>query len=556
MINYNNTIRVRFAPSPTGNLHIGNLRTAIFNWLFAKKNNGKFLLRIENTDKKRSNKYFTNEILHCLSKFNINYDEEIYYQNQYKEEHLNLAKKLIQNKNAYFLENQKQNNSPILFRIPLNTNNCKNIRIKGPITIKISPNHSVNINYKGINFVEIDKNQKNINRKSCLSGFSNLIVHDINNKIIFKNTNINFDEIIENNKSYCFNNCSRLTFTRKEIFFTDLIKGNLIKSLDNIEDFIIIKNDNSPIFHLSNVYDDQNQKITHIIRGNDHIDNTFKHILMFYSMNKQIPKYAHLPMIINNDNKPYSKRDGDVFVLDFFKKGFLYESLFNYLSSLSISLHNQKKITQKTEIIKEFKLENINKSPAKFNFQKLLNINSLYINNLSQDDFCKLTYDIAKQQLWGNFILKKNFNIVAKFLQSRTKLITEVNDWKYFFFDNYVIVDSKNNDNSFNTKYFSYEKSILKKIKTITNYNNLKYIIKKFIFMLDNNQFSLENIKIIIESIEKETNNIVKNFKILLRIIITGKLSGINICNIIHIIGKKRMLIRLNKFINDIELIF
>ena len=128
-----------------------------------------------------------------------------------------------------------------------------------------------------------------------------------------------------------------MTFTRREVFYNDIIKGELAKPLDGIKDLVIIRGDGSPIFHLANVCDDILQEVNYIIRGDDHVENTYRHILLYNALGAEIPNYAHMPMIVNQSGKPYSKRDGDAFVGDFRKKGFLPEALFNYLALLGWS---------------------------------------------------------------------------------------------------------------------------------------------------------------------------------------------------------------------------
>ena len=554
----NDNIRVRFAPSPTGRLHIGNIRVAIFNWLFAKKNNGKFLLRIEDTDKNRSSDIFVRDIIDCISWFNIELDDEVYYQSRYVSNHINAAKKLIDKKFAYTINSD----FPIYFRIPINLDNCNNINRIGINELYVIENSKIYIDYSGVSFLEKKEDNISIERKACFSGLLDLIIFNKNEEQIFKINDCNIQSIFEGKKSYVIDNCYKISFTKREVFFNDLVKGRLSKSLDSMEDFIIIKSDSFPVFHLSNVYDDINQNITHIIRGNDHIDNTYKHILMFNALGSRVPQYGHLPMIVNRDNKPYSKRDGDIFVLNFRDNGFLQETMFNYLISLGWIAIDDTKDMPRTDLIKDFLLDKINHSPAKFDMDKLLDLNQFYISKMEDDDFINLTREFSISQKWGNYISDEKFREISKFLKSRTNSFKQIIDWRYFFFEcSPIFCTDLNNDMDdnllLNNCFFNYNEDAIKKIISIDIDIVIKLINDCIEILLENNlDFSLDFIDFFISSIEKLNKSKIKNVKLILRIILTGSYNGIGLRDTIYLIGKKIILNRLQQFRIVIDKIF
>ena len=254
------SVRVRFAPSPTGQVHIGNIRAAIFNWLFARHEAGKFLLRIEDTDRERSTPEAVKTILDSMEWLGLDFDEEPMYQSTRKDAHLAAAETLLE---------------------------------------------------KGLAYKE-DKG--GTGQGEC---------------VVFK-------------------------MPDETMVFHDEIKGDLQKEAGDMQDLVIVRSNGSPVFHLANVVDDIEMKITHIVRGDDHIENTYRHIALFRAFGAEPPKYAHLPMITNQQGKPYSKRDGDAFVGEFKEKGFLSQALFNYLTLLGWSPGDDKEKMDRDEIIKLF----------------------------------------------------------------------------------------------------------------------------------------------------------------------------------------------------------
>ena len=191
------------------------------------------------------------------------------------------------------------------------------------------------------------------------------------------------------------------------------------------------------MFHLANVCDDVTQGVTHIVRGDDHVENTFRHLFLFQTLGFQVPKYAHLPMLVNAAGKPYSKRDGDAFVGDFREKGFLPEAFFNYLSLLGWSPGDNREKMTRAELVEAFSFEHAQQSPAQFDIIKLKNMNGLYIAEMPADTFEEAVWNFAARWDWRAQADRTEFKKVAELMQSRTKTYMDAEAWKYFFTDEF-----------------------------------------------------------------------------------------------------------------------
>ena len=543
--------KVRFAPSPTGNVHIGNIRTAIFNWLFARHTNGKFLLRVEDTDKERSNQDAINKMLDSMLWLGLDYDEDIYYQSKHEEEHKIAAQKLVNENKAYYKPVPDGKNSPIIFRIPV-SDDTMNIREVGNVSIDIHSDVSICIDQTGIKYANVSKKGKPVEFNGCLAGFKDLKVYDNENKLVFELGN-SFDEILKNNKSYSFENCSKISFLRREIFYNDLIKGELSKPLDSIKDLIIIRSDGSPVFHLANVCDDAAQSITHIIRGDDHVENSYRHILLFRALGYDVPEYAHMPMIVNKAGKPYSKRDGDAFVGDFNKNGYLADALFNYLSLLGWSPGDDREKMTKAEMIEAFTLDRVKSSPAQLDFNKLLSLNGLYMADLPHVSFLQSAYDEAVSQRWGNSIESTVlFEQVSNLFQSRTKLFSQVAEWKYFFVDDspFFAAGAEIDDDSL-CRMFDYDMKAVKKVFKKEELIQGLIIFKQKLDLVS----GLDNEKVTSIIREAELDSQLEEGKLNqpLRIAVTGRTGGAGIDETLVLIGKERIVERLDYFLEAIK---
>ena len=424
--------RLRFAPSPTGQVHIGNIRTAIFNWLAARHMGGKFILRIEDTDLERSTKEAIDTLLECMEWLGLDYDEEVLYQTTQAQHHLDAAKKLMDDGNAYPLGPVTEH-SPILFRIPVYCDGFPFVRTVGPASYTLAPDTAVEINGGGLKFTTLSPKGKPVENQACLAGFKDLAILDAAGQTLFSLTDEKLNDILGNGASETVEHAASMTFTRREVFYDDMVKGHLSKPLDSMRDFIIVRSDGSPVFHLANVCDDITQNITLIVRGDDHVENTYRHLFMFQTLGARVPAYAHLPMIVNAQGKPYSKRDGDAFVGDFRDKGVLPEALFNYLTLLGWSSGDNREKMSREELVEAFDLARAQHSPAQFDAVKMANLNGQYIAALDPAVFRERAWDFAAAYPWRESVDRAKFDAVADLMQTRTKLMTDLATWTYFF---------------------------------------------------------------------------------------------------------------------------
>jgi glutamyl-tRNA synthetase len=333
------SVRVRFAPSPTGSVHIGNIRVAIFNWLFARHEGGSFLLRVEDTDRERSTPEAVSTLCDAMRWLGLDWDEEPVYQSSRRAAHVAAAESLLECGAAY--REDKGGKGPcVLFRMP--------------------PEDAV---------------------------------------------------------------------------FHDEIKGELRKSSQDVADFVIVRSDGSPVFHLANVVDDMAMRVTHVLRGDDHIENTYRHVALFRALGAEPPRYAHFPMIVNAAGKPYSKRDGDAFVGDFRERGFLAPALFNYLSLLGWAPGDDREKMSRSEMVEAFSLSRVKNGPAQMDAQKLMHMNGLYMAELPPSEFCAAARRVADRFPWGRNADENRFRRVCALMQSRTKLYDQVALWRCFFDD-------------------------------------------------------------------------------------------------------------------------
>ena len=427
------SVRVRFAPSPTGQVHIGNIRAAIFNWLFARHEKGEFLLRIEDTDLERSTPEAIATLLEVMEWLKLDFDEKPpLYQTSQVSKHLEAAERLIAQGDAY-RDNKGGGGSAVLFKIPFDTSRVPGIAEVGQAEVPVHPEVPVKVSFKGVDYAGISGKGKPAPGGASLAGFLHLEVLDAADAVLFR-----LDEHLEdvaNGQEFELPGAAKLRFIRRTITYHDIVKGDMTKPLDSMRDVVIVRSDGSPVFHLANVVDDITQRITHIIRGDDHVENTFRHIMLFACLGAQPPKYGHLPMIVNAAGKPYSKRDGDAFVGDFKTKGFLPDALVNYLSLLGWAPGDDREKMTRDELIEAFTLERVQHGAAQMDIQKFTNLNGRYIAEMSEDEF----YTTAKEWLegfeWGKNADAELAAKVCRLMHSRTKVFADIAQWSYFFND-------------------------------------------------------------------------------------------------------------------------
>jgi len=334
-------VRTRFAPSPTGLLHIGGARTALFAWLYAKTNSGSCLLRIEDTDKERSKQEFTDEIINSFNWMGVNFDEDVVYQSKNHDRHLSVAKELLNSGKAYVC-------------------NCSKERLDQ--LRKKQQEQGLNPKYDGKC------------RDLSLSESDNTVIR-------FKNPEDG------------------------SIIFQDLIKGEIEFRNEEMDDFIIVRSDGAPTYNLCVVVDDLDMKISHVIRGDDHINNTPKQINVFKALKVEPPTYGHVPMILGEDGKRMSKRHGAVGVSEYRDMGILPQAFMNYLARLGWSLGDQEIFTS-DELVNNFSGGNLNTAPASFSLDKLTWYNKEYLIAMEFTDLVDLipSEDIKNDEYSKNVI--------------------------------------------------------------------------------------------------------------------------------------------------------
>lgn len=309
------TIRTRFAPSPTGYLHVGGARTALFSWLHARKHGGRFILRIEDTDLERSSQESVNAILEGMSWLGLEYDEGPFYQTQRFDRYKEVIQQLLDQGDAYY---------------------CYCSREELDVLREQQMANKEKPRYNG----------------KCRHGAT----VDGERVIRFKNPE------------------------HGDVVIDDLVKGRIVVANKELDDLIIARSDGTPTYNLTVVVDDMDMGVTHVIRGDDHVNNTPRQINILKALGAQLPVYAHVPMILGSDGARLSKRHGAVSVMQYRNDGFLPDALLNYLVRLGWS-HGDQELFSIDEMIQLFELEKVNVSASTFNTEKLLWLNHQYIMN-------------------------------------------------------------------------------------------------------------------------------------------------------------------------------
>jgi len=370
-------VATRFAPSPTGPLHIGGVRTALFNWLYSKNQKGSFFLRIEDTDKERSKNEYKDQIVKSLKWIGIEHDGQEYIQSSKINDHINIAKKLLKNGFAYKCyctqeEIEEQKKRAKQKKLPYKYNRkCRNLKESD------APNGTDPV----------------IRFKSKSEGNSIL---------------------------------------------KDLVQGNIEIENNTIEDFVILRKDGTPTYNLSASVDDHQMNITHIIRGDDHKINTFKQMQIYLSMKWDLPSFAHIPLIHTTEGKKLSKRDKASTLDDYSKIGVMPEALRNYLLRLGWSFKDKEIFTEE-ESIKYFNLEGIGKSPSKLDMSRILSMNEHYIKNIDENElFNQLTKycEIYKEKIPNEKEEKIKSSLV--FLKNKAKTLEDIFNNSQYIIQNKV----------------------------------------------------------------------------------------------------------------------
>ena len=375
-------VRTRFAPSPTGYLHLGSARTALFNYLFSKNQKGVFLLRIEDTDKERSKKEFVDDIIESLKWLGINYDEGPMFQSERIEIYRKVLEELLDKGKAYRCFCTKEE-----------------------------------LEYKRLE--QITRGEPPRYDGTC----SRLTKEEVNEKL-------------SKNIPYVI----RLKVPQQILIFKDLLRGEIKYDLSLIGDFVIAKSETEPLFHLATPVDDYYQGITHIIRGAEHIPNTPKQILIYKAMNWKLPIYAHIPLILGEGGGKLSKRHGAKSVREYRKEGFLPEAIINFLLLLGWHPKKEKEIINIEEAIKVFNIEDVEKRSAIFNFKKLIWFNRFYLRKRTSEDIEKLIFDDPYLSDLKKYLEKYPREVYLKIIElgkDRANTLREIFETVKFFYESF-----------------------------------------------------------------------------------------------------------------------
>lgn len=371
-------VRTRFAPSPTGYLHVGGARTALFSWLFARKYKGKFVLRIEDTDTARSTQESIDAILHGMAWLGLDYDEGPHYQSQRTDRYRDVIQKLLRDGNAYKCY-------------------CSKERLD---TLRAT---------------QLQQKQKPRYDGHCRD-LSAGTTHEPY-VVRFRNP------------------------TTGAVTFDDMVRGTITINNNELDDLIIARSEGTPTYNLTVVIDDCDMNITHVIRGDDHINNTPRQINILKALEAQLPYYAHVPMILGPDGKRLSKRHGAVSVLQYRSEGFLSAALVNYLVRLGWSYGDQE-IFSRDEMIEHFDVNAISRSPAAFNSEKLLWLNQHYMKTLSPAVVAEpLAQHLKKLDI--DYHHGPSLEQVIALQAERTKTLVEMAERSRYFYQDITDYDEK-----------------------------------------------------------------------------------------------------------------
>jgi glutamyl-tRNA synthetase len=465
------TVKTRFAPSPTGNLHIGGARTALFNYLFAKHSGGAFVLRIEDTDVERSKEAYVEDILKGLAWFGITWDEGPYFQKERMDIYREQAHHLLEKGHAYkcyctaeVLE-EKRKAALKEGRKPAYDRTCRDLKgeqANKPYVLRF---------------------------KAPLSG---------------------------------------------SVAFDDMIRGRISFNCEELDDLVILRTDNTPTYNFTVVIDDALMNITHIIRGDDHINNTPRQILIYEALGYELPRFAHAPLIHGKDKTRLSKRHGATSLLEYRNDGFLPEALMNYLARLGWA-HGDQEVFSGGELIEKFDLAHVGKSPAIFDMDKLLWLNGHYLKTLPEQSVAeRLVFFLEETGISVQEEEKPKIIEVVRSLRERAKTLKEMASMARFFF----------------TDDFDYDEKAKEKFLTPDTSAILKSFLAGFRELPDLDEAGQKKL---IEGLVGQFNRKVADIIQPIRVALSGKTITPGIFEVITIIGRKSVEKRVERAIQSIQ---
>ena len=478
------SVRVRFAPSPTGYLHIGGARTALFNWLYARHMGGSFILRIEDTDVERSSPEMVEGILKGLRWLGLNWDEGPHYQSQRLKLYRSICERLLQTGNAYrcfcspeVLERKKQQ-APHGGRDWQYDRTCRDLSA-AHIEERLKATQAYAVRFK--------------------------------------------------------------VPERQQVCFKDLVYGPIQVDAENIEDFVILRSDGTPTYHLCVVADDTEMKISHVVRGADHLPNTSKHVLLYQVLQEPVPSYVHLPLIMGPDKKRLSKRHGATSILEYKKQGFIPAAVKNYLVRLGWSSAQDIEIFTEEDLIQLFDINRINKANAVFDPQKLEWMNGEYISLLTPEELePEVKSLLQRQNLWDSAWDSEgrdHFLNIIGLLKSRVRKLTEFVDFgRPFFADE-----------------FEYEQAGIKKYLSLEDPAQASSLIRAIEALSNAYQepgvFNLQTTENVLREVVAKHGIKSGIFIGAVRVALTGRAVAPGIFDVIVTLGKERTVQRLNRLL-------
>jgi len=467
--------RLRFAPSPTGDLHVGGARAALFNWLYARKVGGKFLLRIEDTDIERSSEKALQSILDTLRWLGLNWDEEPVYQSRRGILYRKAVDRLLENGTVYRCYCTVED---------LDTEREKAMKEKLPYQ------------YSG----------------KCRFLAEETVLHYIREQRPFT---------------------IRFRVPDGETSFDDMVHGVTTFQNETIGDFIVARADGSPVYLLGVAVDDGDMGITLVMRGDDHISNTPKQIMLMRALGNEIPRFAHLPQVLGEDKKKLSKRHGADSVMAYKEMGFLPSSIVNFLALLGWNPGDEREKMSMEELIDAFSIEGISKKSSVFNIKKLEWLNGQYLNELVPEDlFETVGHVLVKRALIAEPDLKEQHDYIIKFIElmkERCRLVGDFADLGAYFFKDPDTYEEKGM-----RKHFSNPSTVDRLMKTAEKYGKLDIFKEK--------------------AIEDATREVAETFNIIggniihpVRLAVTGMTFGPGLFQLLELIGKTRVVKRIQK---------
>ncbi len=484
-------IRVRYAPSPTGSLHVGGVRTALFNWLFARKNNGTFVLRIEDTDLERSNEESVQQLKRSLRWIGLEWDEgpEIggphgpYRQTERFEMYREAAKKLLDSGAAY--------------RDFATAEELAEFRKKAQAE-KRQPI------YTGGEYREMDP-EETLKRAKGGEPFT----------VRFK------------------------TPREGRTVVEDMIRGPVTFENENLEDFVIMKSTDSPTYNFAAAVDDAEMRISHVIRGDDHLSNTPRQILIYEALGYDLPAFAHVPQVLGLDKKKLSKRHGAASVEDFASQGYLPEALFNYLALLGAGYAADEEIFAPDELAERFRIDRVSGDPAVFDEKKLTAINAIYLRRQSPEELAMVAAPMlaesgaaSPEELQHDML---RLTQIMALLKDRLNLITEIPDYAGYFYGGEIKYDPQELEKQLGKEFVRESlPELLERLKALPEWTE---------------EATEEAVRGLAAEREKGARHLIHP----LRFAATGRTVSAGLFETLALLGRERTMLRLEKAVEEMQ---